>query len=318
MYNISFDYNIKWKTFYYRNYKSKYKKHILCFPDHKNGVHRVSNNSFIKQNGGFCGESILINVTNLENKNIFIFGRFGLFNENINCLKISDIINTNNFINEDGLNNPYYIAERINSSSKYIINPKCKSWQFNVPISNQDTFCFYVYICELENIEEYKIVYKINSPSFYIHSVKRKKEKGVKLIKEKKDESIETESIENENKDLLKYNEILRSLDDKVYNNKKESKIDDNPTVVEDNFQTLDDCLQRLYISKPNTLFIQKNSNFVGRYVNTTETTPEREEISFLGSEFSQFFENANDGFEILDEYGNIRKFNIKGWIYEK
>lgn len=312
MYNISIDHKIKWKEIYYRNYKSKDKKHLLCFPDHKNGVHRVYHNLFIKQSGGFCGESILINVTNPENKNILIFGRFGLFNENdINCLKINDKINTNNFINEDGLNNPYYIAQRINSSSKYIINPKCKSWQFNVPIPIQDTFyCFYVYICELENNEEYKIVYKTHSPSFYIHSIKRKK--TIELIKEKKDESVETE-----NKDLLKYNGILRSLDDEVYN-KKESKNDDNPTVVEDHFQTLDDCLKKLYISKPNTLFKSKKSNFVGRYINTTETTPEREEISFLGSEFSQFFENANDGFEILDEYGNVKKFNIKGWIYEK
>lgn len=39
-YNIKFE-KINWKSFYRRNNKSKYDKHLLCFPDHKNGLHKV-------------------------------------------------------------------------------------------------------------------------------------------------------------------------------------------------------------------------------------------------------------------------------------
>lgn len=36
-----FDKSIKWKNIYRRNNKSKSKKHLLCFPDHLHGTHRV-------------------------------------------------------------------------------------------------------------------------------------------------------------------------------------------------------------------------------------------------------------------------------------
>lgn len=39
-YNINFI-DVTWKPFYRRNNKSKYDKHLLCFPDHKNGIHKV-------------------------------------------------------------------------------------------------------------------------------------------------------------------------------------------------------------------------------------------------------------------------------------
>lgn len=38
---LHFDEKIQWKDAYYRNCRSKYEKHLLCFPDHFNGKHRV-------------------------------------------------------------------------------------------------------------------------------------------------------------------------------------------------------------------------------------------------------------------------------------
>lgn len=39
-YNINFE-KINWKPFYKRNNKSKFDKHLLCFPDHCETGHRV-------------------------------------------------------------------------------------------------------------------------------------------------------------------------------------------------------------------------------------------------------------------------------------
>lgn len=36
-----FDIAINWKDLYRRNNKSKTQKHVLCFPDHSYGSHRV-------------------------------------------------------------------------------------------------------------------------------------------------------------------------------------------------------------------------------------------------------------------------------------
>lgn len=45
--SIEIDNKINWKPYYYRNYKSKIEKHLLCFPDHFNGNHRVLFNIFL-------------------------------------------------------------------------------------------------------------------------------------------------------------------------------------------------------------------------------------------------------------------------------
>lgn len=38
---LSFDKNIIWKNIYRRNNRTKFQKHILCFPDHYDGRHIV-------------------------------------------------------------------------------------------------------------------------------------------------------------------------------------------------------------------------------------------------------------------------------------
>lgn len=39
-YSVNFI-DVTWKSLYRRNNKSKYIKHLLCFPDHYNGIHKV-------------------------------------------------------------------------------------------------------------------------------------------------------------------------------------------------------------------------------------------------------------------------------------
>lgn len=39
-YSVNFI-DVTWKSLYRRNNKSKNIKHLLCFPDHYNGIHKV-------------------------------------------------------------------------------------------------------------------------------------------------------------------------------------------------------------------------------------------------------------------------------------
>lgn len=40
-YKINFSSEIVWKEIYYRNFKNKNSKHVLCFPDHNLNGHEV-------------------------------------------------------------------------------------------------------------------------------------------------------------------------------------------------------------------------------------------------------------------------------------
>lgn len=288
--------NVNWKKNYRRNNKSKYVKHLLCFPDHKNGIHIVLS-IYLLQNNKFCGQSIKVFIKCPSNVKKFVFGRFEI--ENKNTFNIDDIISGNYFEFDKNLKSPFYSGYETIQNNIFEINRELKSWNYPIINIHGEKFVFTTYLC-IKDEKNCKCVAKCSSPSFSICSSRRNP-----LSIEEGDINYITKDVDKDeditNTDLDKFNNILRSLSDDTI----PIKLEKEKTTITKNFNICDieNLFEDIITSKPYTEYIDEKHQFSFKKINQIPISSEREELTPFGTTTSI---PHPKGLTYLDRYGNI------------